>query len=45
MSIEPVYLYDGMFSVNDILKKREVGKFKLLVCFGNIRQIQHLLNN
>lgn len=43
-NLEPVYLYDCVFPIKNIMNQNQVGKFKLLVCCGNVRQVQHVLN-
>lgn len=42
--MEPICLFDGMHPVKSIMTQNQVGKFGLLVCCGNVRQVQHLLN-
>jgi len=37
-------LYDTIFPIKNIFNQNQVGKFKLLVCCGNVRQVQHVLN-
>jgi hypothetical protein len=43
-NLEPVYLYDCVFPIKNIMNQNQVGKFKLLICCGNVRQVQHVLN-
>ncbi len=43
-NLEPIYLYDCLFPIKNILTQNQVGKFGLLVCCGNVRQVQHVLN-
>ena len=33
-----------MMPIKNIFTQNQVGKFKLLVCCGNVRQVQHVLN-
>lgn len=43
-NVEPIYLYDCLFPVKNLITQNQLGKFKLLVCCGNVRQVQHMLN-
>ena len=33
-----------MMPIKNLFTQNQVGKFKLLVCCGNVRQVQHVLN-
>jgi hypothetical protein len=37
-------LYDSMMQIKNLFTQDHVCKFKLLVCCGNVRLVQHVLN-